>query len=119
MNTTTTADRAYFLARLIDVDGRTTPFHGAGGAVADRSRRLLDASVVLHPEREVEREQLRTATQDLLDLTALLTRRIEAAYETNAGTEQVVAAYATEYEAAVKGWQDAVDVVLGAGQVTA
>jgi hypothetical protein len=117
--TTHAADRAYFLARLIDADGRTAAFHGAAGAVADRSRRLLDASVVLHPERGTEREQLRTATQDLLDLTALLTRRIDAAYETGAGTEQVVASYATEYEAAVKGWQDAVDVVLGAGRVTA
>jgi hypothetical protein len=111
--TTHAADRAYFLARLIDVDGRTAQFRGAAGAVADRSRRLLDASVVLHPERETEREQLRTATQDLCDVTALLVRRMDASHETGAGTEQVVASYATEYETAVKGWQKAVDAVLG------
>jgi hypothetical protein len=30
-----------------------------------------------------------------------------------------VESYATEYETAVKGWQDAVDAVLGVEQVTA
>jgi hypothetical protein len=108
------ADRAYFLARLIDRRaGRTTPFRSAADAALARTKLLLDASVALHPERGDERVRLRSALQDLLDVTELLLRRIEAAYDIGAGTEQVIARYAGEYERAVKAWQDAVDVVLG------
>jgi hypothetical protein len=118
--TTATVDRTYWLARLIGgLESRTAPFRLAATAADERATRLLDASVVLRPERETERERLRTATQDLWDITALLTRRIEAAWEIGGGTETVVESYATEYETSVKAWQDAVDAVLGVEQVTA
>jgi hypothetical protein len=112
--TTHEADRAYFLARLIDGrSGRTAPFRSAADAAEARTARLLDASVALHPDRGDAREGLRSATQDLLDVTELLVRRIVAAYDIGAGTEQVIARYTAEYERAVKAWQDAVDAVLG------
>ena len=118
--TIATVDRSYWLARLIGgLESRNAPFRMAAEAAAERANRLLDASAVLHPGRELEREQLRTATQDLWDVTALLVRRIEAAWEIGGSTETVVESYAAEYETSVKAWQDAVDAVLGVEQVTA
>lgn len=118
--TTQAADRAYFLARLIDGrSGRTAPFRSAADAALARTKLLLDASVALHPDRGDARVGLRSATQDLCDVTELLLRRIEAAYDIGAGTEQVIARYTAEYERAVKAWQDAVDAVLGCERVPA
>jgi hypothetical protein len=112
--TTATADRAYLAARsLLGIERASQPFMAGAEAARERADLLLEASLVLAPETGADgREQLRKATQDLCDVSNLISRRIDAAGILLKATDELVARYATEYHAAIGAWRDAMDVVI-------
>jgi hypothetical protein len=114
MNLTITADRAYLAARsLLGPERAAQPFLAGAEAARERADQILDASLVLAPDAGADaREQLRIATQDLIDVSDLMARRIDAAGILLKAPDELVARYATEYHAAIESWRDAMDVVI-------
>jgi Mg2+/Co2+ transporter CorB len=114
MTTTATADRAYLAARsLLGTERAGYPFVAAAEAARERADQIIDASMVLAPETGAEgREQLRVATQDLIDVSDLMARRIEVAGTLLKAPDEIVARYAPEYHATIEAWRDAMDVVI-------
>jgi hypothetical protein len=115
MMTTITADHVYLAARyLLGPDRVGAPFHLAAESVREQADAVLNASLVLLPETGAEaREQLRIATQDLCDVSALMARRVEMAGIVPKSTNEIVARYATEYHAAIEAWRNAMSTVTG------
>jgi hypothetical protein len=112
--TTVTADRAYLAARsLLGTERAAQPFLAGAEAARERTDQLLDASLVLAPENGADaREQLRIATQDLIDVSDLMARRIDAAGMLLKAPDEIVARYAPEYHATIEAWREAMDVVI-------
>jgi Mg2+/Co2+ transporter CorB len=113
-STTITADRAYLAARsLLGTERAGHPFVVGAEAARERADQILNASMVLAPETGAEaREQLRIATQDLIDVSDLMAHRVEAAGTLLKAPDEIVARYAAEYHAAIEAWRDAMDVVI-------
>jgi hypothetical protein len=113
MDITITADHVYLAARyLLAPEREGGPFHLAAESVREQTDEILNASLMFVPETGAEaREQLRIATQDLCDVSALMARRVELAGITSRSTNEIVARYATEYHAAVQAWRDAAEAV--------
>jgi hypothetical protein len=113
-NTTVTADHAYLAARnLLGSERAGYPFVAGAEAARERADIILNASLVLAPETGAEgREQLRIATQDLIDVSDLMARRVEAAGTLLKTSDEIVARYAPEYHEAGQAWRDAMDVVI-------
>jgi hypothetical protein len=114
MDITITADHVYLAARyLLAPEREGGPFHLAAESVREQTDTVLDASLLLVPETGAEaREQLRIATQDLCDVSALMARRVEMSGIVPKSTNEIVARYATEYHAAVQAWRDAQEAVF-------
>jgi chemotaxis response regulator CheB len=118
MTTTTTAsaDRAYLAARdLLDATRAPEIFVSAADYAKERADRLISACEVLAFDACAdERQEVREATQDLLDHTELLVRRIEAAQEIGGTADDVVALYAPSYEEAARIWLQAMAALVSA-----
>jgi hypothetical protein len=113
-STTITADRAYLAARsLLGTERAAQPFMAGAEAAREQADLILNASLVLAPETGAEaREQLRVATQDLIDVSNLMANRIDAAGILLKSPDELVARYATEYHAVIDAWRAAMDVVI-------
>jgi hypothetical protein len=117
MTTTTSADKAYLAARDILGSPRGPEiFRMAAEFARERADRLISACEVLAFDACAdERVTVRDRTQDLLDITELVVRRARAAYEIGANSvDDVIAAYATEYDEAVRTWTQAMADLISA-----
>jgi hypothetical protein len=116
MTTTVTADRAYLAARdLLGATRAPEIFVSAADYAKERADRLVAACEVLAFDKcAEERQELRDATQDLLDHTELMMRRIEAAQEIGGTVDDVVALYAGSYEEAARIWTRTMAALISA-----
>jgi hypothetical protein len=116
MTTTATADRAYLAARgLLGATRAPEIFVSAADYAKERADRLIAACEVLAFDTCAdERQEVRDATQDLLDHTELLMRRIEAAQDIGGTVDDVVALYARSYEDAARNWSQAMAALVSA-----
>jgi hypothetical protein len=114
MNTTTTADQAYLAARdLLGPDRAGLWFRTGAEAAHGQAERLIAASEVLAFDAGMDaRVDVRDTTQDLLDITELLVRRIDAAATIYANTDEVVAQYSAEFTEAIQRWRAAMSALL-------